>query len=154
MKSAIYFILKALFVLKIFKFLSWLFFIMQENGLIRKLSLISKFMTSQTGQHIITIHILPNISRSKDNQPIKFGQLIEYNMRNNFSEIEHISGSTVWNVVKFVFILFPSRSLPKYTTTNVPTTWFCLAQSFLKKTKRGLELVSLPLCLYDFWRKH
>ena len=32
-------------------------------------------MTSQTGQQIITIHMLPNISRSKDNQAKKFGQL-------------------------------------------------------------------------------
>ena len=31
---------------------------MQEHGLIRKLKLISKFLTSQTGQQIITIHIL------------------------------------------------------------------------------------------------
>ena len=30
--------------------------------------------------------ILPNISRSKDNQTMEFGQLIEYNMRNNFLE--------------------------------------------------------------------
>ena len=37
-------------------------------------------MTSQTGQEINTIHILPNISRSKGNQTTKFGQLIEYNM--------------------------------------------------------------------------
>ena len=37
-------------------------------------------MTSQTGKQIITIHILPNISRSKGNQTIKFGQLIEYNV--------------------------------------------------------------------------
>ena len=28
------------------------------------------------------IHILPNISRSKGNQIMKYGQLIEYNMRN------------------------------------------------------------------------
>ena len=41
-------------------------------------------MTSQTGQQIITIHILPNISRGKGNQVIALGQVIEYNMRNNF----------------------------------------------------------------------
>ena len=34
-------------------------------------------MTLQT----IAIHILPNISRHKRNQTMKFGQLIEYNMR-------------------------------------------------------------------------
>ena len=43
-------------------------------------------MTSQPGSQTITIHILPNISRSKDNQKMKFGQLIEYNMRNIFLE--------------------------------------------------------------------
>ena len=32
------------------------------------------------------MHILPNMSRSKDNQTMKFGQLIEYNMRNIFVE--------------------------------------------------------------------
>ena len=30
--------------------------------------------------------MLPNISRSKGNQTMKFGQLIEYNMRNIFVE--------------------------------------------------------------------
>ena len=40
-------------------------------------------MTSQAGQQVITIHMLPNISRSKDNQATKFGQLIEYNVSNN-----------------------------------------------------------------------
>ena len=54
--------------------------------LIRKLWLIFKSMMSQTGQQIITMHILPNISISKGNQSIKFGQLIEYNMRNIFLE--------------------------------------------------------------------
>ena len=33
-------------------------------------------MTSQPGWHRIVIHILPDISRSKDNQTMKFGQLI------------------------------------------------------------------------------
>ena len=43
-------------------------------------------MTSQPGKEIIAKHILPNISRSKDNQTMKFGQLIEYNMKNIFIE--------------------------------------------------------------------
>ena len=54
---------------------------MYKNGLIRKVRLISKFVTSQPGEKIIAIHILPNISRSKVNETMKFGQLIEYNMR-------------------------------------------------------------------------
>ena len=32
------------------------------------------------------MHILPNISRSKSNQTIKLGQLIEYNLRSIFVE--------------------------------------------------------------------
>ena len=39
-------------------------------------------MTSQTGHQIVTIHILPNISRSKGDEATKFGQLIKYNKRN------------------------------------------------------------------------
>ena len=39
-------------------------------------------MTSQPGQETIAIHIFTNISRSKGNQALKFGQLIVYNMRN------------------------------------------------------------------------
>ena len=30
--------------------------------------------------------MLPNISRSKGNQTMKFGQLVDYNMKNNFPE--------------------------------------------------------------------
>ena len=41
-------------------------------------------MSSQPGLQITTIHILLNISQSKDNQTMKLGQLIEYNKRNNF----------------------------------------------------------------------
>ena len=40
-------------------------------------------MTSQTGKQTIAVHILPDVSRSKNNQTIiTFGQLIEYDMRN------------------------------------------------------------------------
>ena len=41
-------------------------------------------MTSQPGSPTIAIHILPNISQSKGNQTMKYGQLIEYNKRNIF----------------------------------------------------------------------
>ena len=43
-------------------------------------------MTSQTGLQIVTIYTLPNITRSKCNQTITFGQLMHYNMRNIFFE--------------------------------------------------------------------
>ena len=59
---------------------------MYKNDLIRKVRLISKRIPSQPKKKAIAIHILPNISRSKGQQIIKFGQLIEYNMRNIFIE--------------------------------------------------------------------
>ena len=46
-------------------------------------------MTSQPGEQTTKIHILTNTSKSKGNQAIKFGQLTEYNMRNNFLEISY-----------------------------------------------------------------
>ena len=85
MENALYFTLKALFVLQIFKFLFWLL-VVWKNGLIRKISLISKFVTSQHGYQRIAIHILTNISRSKGNQAMKYCQLTEYNMKNIFLE--------------------------------------------------------------------
>ena len=47
-------------------------------------------MTSQPGQKTIAMHILPNILRSNGTQTMKFGQLIEYNMRNIFVEKSYI----------------------------------------------------------------
>ena len=41
-------------------------------------------MMLQHGSQTITIHILPNILRSKGNQTMKFGHLIKYNKRNFF----------------------------------------------------------------------
>ena len=43
-------------------------------------------MTSQCKKQIFAIHILLYISRNKDNQTVKFGQLKEYNMRKIFLE--------------------------------------------------------------------
>ena len=66
---------------------SWLcvkhFLAMWEYGLIRKIMLLSEFMTSQPGWQTFTIHI-SNISWSKSNQTKKFNQLIEYNKRKGF----------------------------------------------------------------------
>ena len=41
-------------------------------------------MKSQQGKQTTAIHILPNISRTKANQTMKFGELIEFNMTNIF----------------------------------------------------------------------
>ena len=41
-------------------------------------------MMLQPGLQTIAINTLPNISKSKGNQTMKFGQLIEYSKRNIF----------------------------------------------------------------------
>ena len=84
-RNVFYFTLKALFVLKFLNFCLD-FLVMQKNDLIRKIKLISKFMTSQPGKHMTAIHKLLIVSRSKGNQTMKFGQLIKYNMRKIFLE--------------------------------------------------------------------
>ena len=43
-------------------------------------------MTSQTGQKIITIDVLSNISRYNGNQAMKFSQLIKYIVKKYFSK--------------------------------------------------------------------
>ena len=35
-------------------------------------------MALPPGQQTVAVHILPNISQSRDNKTMKFGQLIEY----------------------------------------------------------------------------
>ena len=50
-------------------------------------------MTSQPGNQTIAINILPNISESKGNQTMRFGQLTEYNMRNMFLKKSYTSYS-------------------------------------------------------------
>ena len=97
------------------------FLIMSKNALIRKIRLISKFMTSQPGyQTIIAIHILTNISKSKSNEVMKFGQLIEHNMRNIFLEKSYTKcgGDTIprpfskiSNLSKYLHHIFASNVL-------------------------------------------
>ena len=50
---------------------------MQKNGSIRKIWLVSKFMTSQLGKQTFARYILTNISTSKEKQTTKFGQSTE-----------------------------------------------------------------------------
>ena len=98
----------------------------------------------------------PDISRSKSNQEMKFGQLLEYNIRNIFLEIpcskcvgktcpraifkkikiEHICELTVSSFIDFVFFVCPSRRPPKHIETKFLTTCLYLTQSFLKKQQK------------------
>ena len=91
MKNVFYFTSKALFVLKIIKFLSWLFGHVAKR-LDKKDKVNFKFYDKQSiwqtiFEQTIVTHILPNISRIKGNQTMKFGQLIKCNMIFKFQQI-------------------------------------------------------------------
>ena len=77
MKNAFYFILTALLVLKIFKF-----FVLNFGHVEKDIYNFNFKICDVTTWLENKIHILTNISRSKSNQTMKFGQLIEYNMKN------------------------------------------------------------------------
>ena len=59
---------------------------MWENGLIRTLRLVLKFITSKTGPQTITIHIFLNISSRKGHPVMEFSQLVKYNSKNIFDQ--------------------------------------------------------------------
>ena len=80
MKNALYFMLKALFVLEIFSFLSW-FLGYVEKWFDKKAVVNFKIYDVSDGEQIIIIHILSNISRSKDKQTIKFGPVLQKSCR-------------------------------------------------------------------------
>ena len=91
---------------------------------------------------MITIHLLPNISRGKDNEGMKFDQQIEHNMKSTFlkkyytgrgvetsprpiskkNKIKHISRSIYLNFIQFVLTACSSRGPPKYIKTKVLAT--------------------------------
>ena len=111
------------------------------------------------------MQILPNISRSKGNQAMKFGQLIDFNMKNIFLEksytkchgqnyyqtlfqkvkVKRISGSIVQSFIWLFFVcqVEDYRNILKLSCRP-------LAFTSCKKTKRGLEQVSVPHVLDNF----
>ena len=76
----------------------------------------------------MAIHVLPHISRSKDNQAMKFDQFIEHNMRKIYQEKSHTNYrretifrllSKIWNLaylwtnsLKFIFIVCQVEGYP------------------------------------------
>ena len=61
-------------------------------------------MAPQSGFQIIAIYILPNISQSKVNQTMKFGQIIEYNKRILF--LKYYAESEARRLVPDLFLYF------------------------------------------------
>ena len=143
-KNVFYFLLKSLFVLKIFKFLSWLFWLCKKW--LDEKTKVSKFMTSQTGILTITTRILSNFSWSKSSQTMKFILLIEYKMKNIFldkSSPKSFNKNQNWayhwmNILKcYKFCCYDmSKSSSKCPSVQVLTTCFYLTWRFFWKKKR------------------
>ena len=63
---------------------------------------VANWETTNCDTHITAIHIMPNISRSKGYQTMKFGQLIECNTRIIF--IENHTQNVVEKIVPELFL--------------------------------------------------
>ena len=100
------------------------------------------------------MHILPNISRSKDNQTMEISQLIEYNMRNIFLEKSHAKYSAETNLGPFyktsklslsfdqqselLYLLYiQSESCQNISKLRCWPVAFTLFKAFLKIKKRS-----------------
>ena len=79
----------------------------------------SKFTTSELRKQANAVHLFPKVSRSKGNQIMKFGQLIDCNMRNIFLE----------------------KSCAKFCGETIP-------RPFSKKSKLSKTLKTLKLKFY------
>ena len=78
---------------------------------------------------------------------MKFGQLIEYNMKNMKNHIQNVVETTPWPL-SFVCQIEDYRNMSKPSCRPLAFTSFKV-----KKKKKGLELVSLVHFLHDFLRK-
>ena len=114
---------------------------MQKTCLISKIRLISKFMTSQAELQTIAKLILLIISRSKGNQTMKLGQLIELNMKHIFLEKSYTKCGEETNP------FLTNQSLAYFWTNSLKfyrVCFYCML---------NWQLVSLSHFVHDFWRK-
>ena len=118
----------ALFVLLIFRFLIFWFFYHIGKRLDKKAIVILKFMNSPIGKLTITTQILPNISRIKRNQAMKFRVLTK--TRNDLKPPETIWNhpETIWNhlktVILYYFLLKESYSQVPFVLLFHPKVFF------------------------------
>ena len=130
-------------------------------------------MTSEPGKQTIAKYIWPNISRSKGNQTMKFGELIEYSMRKSFLEKSCIKygGETLprlfskkaelgisldhWSkkVLCSLFLLYAKVRAIKIYWNYAGDHLLLPHIKHLFFKKEFLEVVFLPRFLHDSWKK-
>ena len=146
---------------KLFSFWRYLnfrpeFFVHIWERLYKKAKVNFNIYRSQTGKQLTTMNILPNISWGKCSQTVKFGQLIEYNVRNIFPEKSYKKfGETSCRPFPKTSNLGISldQQFEDWDYKRMLSRCWPLAFAHIKhfqKIKRALELVSF---LHDFWRK-
>ena len=137
-------ILRAVFVLEIFEFLSARFG-QVERRLGQKYKVSFKIDDDRAWETINCNTHIAQYSRSKGKQAMKFCQLIEYNMRNIFLEKSYtkccretitrpFSKKLKLSVTGVCFYCMPSLGKSKYIETKLQTTYSYLIQKpFLEK---------------------
>ena len=130
-------------------------------------------MMSQPGKKTFATHPFPNMSRSKGNQAMKVGQLIECNIRNIFIETLYTKcgGETIpWSLCKKSKLSISLDQLCKSLNNYFPLyaklraikiKWNQAADhlllpniKLLKKQKSSVWPVSLPYFLHNFKEKY
>ena len=117
------------------------------------------FVRSQPGKQRIAIHILPNIWRSKVNQIIKFGQLIEIFFIKNYTQnvveklfpdpvLKSRNSADLWaDSLKFYTVRFhcvPRWRPSKYIESYCRVLTFTSYKAFSKNKKRSWISCSYP----------
>ena len=118
-------------------------------------------MMSQLGKPTISIHILPNISQSKDYQKMKLGQLREYNKRNIFLQKLYRQWDRETYSRPFFFSkkaeyeVKESGLLLSFNIFQQPSTLNYWSRDMLNFnfSRKGLGIVSPTYSVYDFIRK-
>ena len=114
-------------------------------------------MTSQPGKQTIIVHIFPNISRINDIEKMKYGCLIEYNMRNFFLEKSYTKCDQNWtylgiNNLEFytVFLILYIENILKLSC-KPPA--FTSNKALLKNEKRSGTSLPASFSAQFFFKK-
>ena len=105
------------------------------------------------------MHILPNISRSKDNQTMKFSQLIEQDKRSIFSKTM-IKMSQVMQLQTSLLFIFKSLNQMKesgfqfsFNIVRQPSTWNTIKTNYIKLQTFDLEICSILTFQERIWKQ-
>ena len=102
---------------------------MQKKRLDEK-NKISDFMTSEPVQKKFAVHTLPNISRGKSNQPMKFGKIIKYNKKIIFfrNHAENVAG----RLAAVIFLFFKKDLYEVNASDQQPSTCLTIRTNCVK----------------------